>query len=325
MSISTDNYKQTTTSAGHTYNYYSSAAPKSKKTILFIHGAPYTSKIWRHSVAHFENLGYGCIVPDILGHGKTSKPSNSAEYSMPIGAKSMIDILDNEGVNSVVVVGHDWGTSIATRMALLFTARVQALVLVCVPYFKPGAFDYVALNEITEQAFGAACFGYWDVLLNSPELLLDHIDSFHDCFFAKEKTHWVNHFTAKDKLREWLVSDSRCEIKPEIEEVDRQDFYANDWTGGPLHYYRCLAEGHNSEAEKDIAQESQVITVQSLMVAASDDGCAPLPYAQSTMGDFKDCKLVVIEGDHHIFLEQKKRFHFELETFFAEKGINPEL
>jgi len=57
------------------------------------------------------------------------------------------------------------------------------------------------------------------------------------------------------------------------------------------------------------------------MVAATDDGCSPLPFVQSTMDSFKDGKIVVIDGDHHIFLESQEKFNSELETFFAEKGV----
>lgn len=112
MSTSPENYKTALTSAGHTYNYYSSASPTSKTTLLFIHGFPYTSKIWRHQVTHFEKLGYGCVVPDILAHGKTSKPADPKEYAMPVSAKSMVEILDKEGVERAVVVGHDWYVSV---------------------------------------------------------------------------------------------------------------------------------------------------------------------------------------------------------------------
>ncbi|KAH7393596.1 Alpha/Beta hydrolase protein [Cadophora sp. MPI-SDFR-AT-0126] len=320
MSTYPEKYKQVLTSAGHTYNYYTSASPKSKTTILFIHGFPYTSKIWRHQVAHFEKLGYGCIVPDILGHGKTSKPTNPAEYTMPSSAKSMVEILDEEGVERAIVVGHDWGSPIASRMALLYPSRMQALVLVCIAYFKPAPSDYKAINDITEQAFGAASFGYWEVFLNSPELLSEHTESFFEGFFAKEKTHWVKNFTARGKLREWLTTDSRCEVKPEIEDVDREDFFANDWSV-ITQYYHCLDQGHNFEAEKDITGDAQIITVPTLMVAATDDGCSPLPFVQSTMDGLKDGKLVVIDGDHHIFLDRQEQFNSELETFFAEKGV----
>jgi pimeloyl-ACP methyl ester carboxylesterase len=65
-------------STGHTYNYYSSAHAD-KTTILFIHGFPYTTNIWRKHVAYFETRGFGCVVPDMLGLGQTDKPHNPEE------------------------------------------------------------------------------------------------------------------------------------------------------------------------------------------------------------------------------------------------------
>lgn len=47
--------------------------------------------------------------------------------------------------------------------------------MVCAPYFKPGPFDVEAMNEMTEQAFGNACFGYWEVFLHEPELFTQHV------------------------------------------------------------------------------------------------------------------------------------------------------
>lgn len=75
----------------------------------------------------------------------------------------------------------------------------------------------------------------------------------------------------------------------------------------------------------DITGDAQIISVPTLMVAATDDGCSPLPFVQSTMEALKDGKIVIIDGDHHIFLEQQDRFNAELETFFAEKGVEPKL
>lgn len=142
MSISTESDKQVQTSAGHTYNYYSSVSPSNKTTVLFIHGLPYSSKIWRHQIVYFEKLGYGYIAPDILGRGKTSKPLDPAQYTGVMNTKSMIDILDKEGVDCAIVVGHDRGANIASRCGLLLPSRVLALVLVCIPYLKPGPLDY---------------------------------------------------------------------------------------------------------------------------------------------------------------------------------------
>lgn len=75
----------------------------------------------------------------------------------------------------------------------------------------------------------------------------------------------------------------------------------------------------------DIPEDMHTITVPSLQVAASSDGCSPLPLVQSTLENLADAKIVVIDGDHHIFLEHQDQFNSELETFFREKGITPEV
>lgn len=93
----------------------------------------------------------------------------------PVAARSVVDILDAEGVDKAIVVGHDWGSAIASRIATGYASRVIALVMVCAPYFKPGSFDVEAMNEMTEQAFGSACFGYWEVFLHEPELFTQHV------------------------------------------------------------------------------------------------------------------------------------------------------
>ncbi|KAK0099639.1 hypothetical protein ONS95_013465 [Cadophora gregata] len=60
------------------------------------------------------------------------------------------------------------------------------------------------------------------------------------------------------------------------------------------------------------------------MVAATSDGCSPLPMVESMQSGLKDGKLVVIDGDHHIFLDHQDQFNKELETFFKERGFNPQ-
>jgi pimeloyl-ACP methyl ester carboxylesterase len=170
-------YKKLCTSTGHNYNYYSSVHP-SKTTILFAHGFPYTANIWRHHIAHFEELGYGCIAPDMLGLGASDKPYNAQDFASKVMAQSMVDILSAEGVHKAVVVGHDWGSLVVSRMAIYHPTRTLALILVAVPYWAPAPLDLAAVNDQTEQAFGFSIFGYWPVFMNEKGLLEEHVSSF---------------------------------------------------------------------------------------------------------------------------------------------------
>lgn len=51
------------------------------------------------------------IVPDMLGYGGTSTPLEKELYCGNGLAKDVVDIMDKEGVQKAVVIGHDWCVS----------------------------------------------------------------------------------------------------------------------------------------------------------------------------------------------------------------------
>lgn len=101
-------YKKTTVSRGFSYNYYSSPAQEGKLTLLFAHGFPSTSVDWAGVVSVLEPEGYGVIVPDMLGYAGTDKPIDPAQYVGTGIARDLVDLLDVEGINKAVAIGHDW-------------------------------------------------------------------------------------------------------------------------------------------------------------------------------------------------------------------------
>lgn len=101
-------YKDVRTSRGFDYHYLAVAPQADKPYLLFIHGFPSTSYDWRHQVTYFSKLGYGLIVPDMLGYGGTSKPAEVEAYTNSSTSKDLIDVLDAEGVTKCIAIGHDW-------------------------------------------------------------------------------------------------------------------------------------------------------------------------------------------------------------------------
>jgi pimeloyl-ACP methyl ester carboxylesterase len=101
-------FKQTKTQRGFTYSYYFAASDKGKPTLFFSHGFPTPAYLWRKQVAFFEPLGYGIVAPDLLGYGRTDKPTDPKFYVGSGLAKDVIDILDKENIRQVIAVGHDW-------------------------------------------------------------------------------------------------------------------------------------------------------------------------------------------------------------------------
>jgi soluble epoxide hydrolase / lipid-phosphate phosphatase len=101
-------YKDYMTSRGLNYHCYVVPAQESKPILLFLHGFPSTSYDWRHQVVFFKEKGYGLIVPDMLGYGGTAKPADVGAYKANLIAKDLVDVLDAEGIQQVIAIGHDW-------------------------------------------------------------------------------------------------------------------------------------------------------------------------------------------------------------------------
>ena len=90
------------------YYYFSSPEDQSLPTLLFLHDFPSTSVVWRHQVTFFQEEGFGLVVPDLLGFGGSSKPTDPEMYRPRLVCKDIIDILDAENVNKAIVIGHGY-------------------------------------------------------------------------------------------------------------------------------------------------------------------------------------------------------------------------
>ena len=94
--------------SGTTYRYVFSAPFDSDKPyLLFLHGFPETSYGWHHQITYFTEQGYGVIVPDLLGYGGTDNPSGLHAFSFKRMAADLGELLDCEGVDTVVGIGRD--------------------------------------------------------------------------------------------------------------------------------------------------------------------------------------------------------------------------
>jgi soluble epoxide hydrolase / lipid-phosphate phosphatase len=119
--------KQLDVSRGFTWTYYTSAAKDGKPTVLLIHGFPDTADEWEDVVSDYlVPSGYGVIVVDCLGCGRTSKPTETKHYAMNLIAKDLSEIVHKENLDSVVTLGHDW-------VCLLFLPLLTWLTLVRAP------------------------------------------------------------------------------------------------------------------------------------------------------------------------------------------------
>lgn len=97
--------------------------------IVFLHGNPTSSYLWRNVIPHLEGLGR-CIAPDLIGMGDSAKLPDSGPHSYTfVQHRDHIDaLLDTLGVTeNVVFVVHDWGSALGFHWARRNENAVQGI------------------------------------------------------------------------------------------------------------------------------------------------------------------------------------------------------
>jgi haloalkane dehalogenase len=79
--------------------------------VLFLHGNPTSSYLWRQIVGPVARAGWRCIALDLIGMGASGKPD--IDYRLADHAAFLDAFLDAVDLPPVAVVGHDWGAVLA--------------------------------------------------------------------------------------------------------------------------------------------------------------------------------------------------------------------
>ncbi|RZN07729.1 epoxide hydrolase [Bradyrhizobium genosp. SA-3] len=106
--------------------------------VLLVHGFPETWYSWRHQIGDLAAAGFRVVAPDMRGYGKSDAPQAIDQYTILHLVGDMVGILDALGVPAAVIVGHDWGASVAWQAALTRPDRFRAIAALSVP-FRPRA------------------------------------------------------------------------------------------------------------------------------------------------------------------------------------------
>lgn len=104
--------------------------------VLLCHGFPETKYSWRHQIDALAQAGYRAVAPDMRGYGDTDAPEHAEQYTVFHVVGDLVALLDAIGEKEAVVVGHDWGATIAWQAALLRPDRFRAVVALSVPMME---------------------------------------------------------------------------------------------------------------------------------------------------------------------------------------------
>jgi haloalkane dehalogenase len=97
--------------------------------IVFLHGNPTSSYLWRNVIPHLEGLGR-CIAPDLVGMGDSDKlPQSGPDAYTFVQHREYLDaLLEALGVGSdVTFVIHDWGSALGFDWAQRHPRSVKGI------------------------------------------------------------------------------------------------------------------------------------------------------------------------------------------------------
>ncbi|HTF73647.1 MAG TPA: alpha/beta hydrolase [Bradyrhizobium sp.] len=104
--------------------------------VLLCHGFPESWYSWRHQIEALAAAGFRAVAPDMRGYGKSDAPEAIDQYTIFHLVGDLVGLLDALEAPTAVIVGHDWGASIAWQAARLRPDRFRAVVALSVP-FRP--------------------------------------------------------------------------------------------------------------------------------------------------------------------------------------------
>ena len=98
-------------------------------SIVFLHGNPASSFLWRNITTHLEGMGR-IIVPDLIGMGDSEKLEgiDNPDYKYHGQYKYLSTLLDSLDLgNKINLVIHDWGSAMGFQYARENSDRIKSI------------------------------------------------------------------------------------------------------------------------------------------------------------------------------------------------------
>lgn len=122
--------------------------------VVFFHGEPTWSYLWRKVIPPVRDAGYRCIAPDYAGFGRSDKPTDLGWYTYDRHTELMGALLDELGVRGATAVVHDWGGPIGLRLAAELPELFDRLVVMETGLFtgeQPMSEAWFAFRDFIER------------------------------------------------------------------------------------------------------------------------------------------------------------------------------
>jgi pimeloyl-ACP methyl ester carboxylesterase len=214
--------------------------------------------------------GYRAIAPDLRGYGDTAGPAALEQYAIWHLVGDMLAVLDARGIERAVIVGNDWGATLAWHAALLRPDRFHAVAAFGVPLMPRAPLAPSQLFPQNEQAlFYTLYFQQPDIA--EAELQRDLRQTLLKLLVGASADGEINPFGMVPRHTGMLAPLPAVTRLPAwLSEADLQvyiDAYSRSGFSGALNYYRNLDRNWQFQAVLDGLR----LRVPALFMAGEND------------------------------------------------------
>lgn len=96
--------------------HYVDEGPPEAPPLVCFHGEPTWSYLYRNMIPKFVAAGHRVLAPDLVGFGRSDKPSSTSDYTYERHVGWMRGWLEALKVQNATLVCHDWGGLIGLRL-----------------------------------------------------------------------------------------------------------------------------------------------------------------------------------------------------------------
>ncbi len=102
--------------------------------VLLVHGFPESWYSWRFQLPALAEAGYRVAAIDVRGYGSSEAPEEIEAYRLMDLAGDCVGVVEALGETTATIVGHDWGSPIASSAAQIRPDVFTAVALLSVPF-----------------------------------------------------------------------------------------------------------------------------------------------------------------------------------------------
>lgn len=109
--------------------HYVDEGPDDGEILVFSHGYPMWSFVYRALIVYYAAQGYRCVAMDHIGFGLSDKPTVRRYHTIRRHIYNLLELLNTLELRDLTLIMENWGAPLALGYALRRPARVKRLVI----------------------------------------------------------------------------------------------------------------------------------------------------------------------------------------------------